>query len=196
MRGHYVLLVAAFALAVTTGCHRGQVRLPVGPGSDRHVWRDPIDLEAYRAPARRLLYTAEPPVGYAEARHRPHQFLSIAVCLNWNVAVRPLPAAFEQLCVLHNDAGVSLSEFTEHDKRLRAILADAGELKSGLDAILAQYDDRLPATSTDAEDVRPAAQDLGTRAKRIIERAAERVAELNPPETQPVPPGADPTAAP
>jgi hypothetical protein len=185
VRRSLVLLLAAFVLASTAGCHRGQVRLRLAPGTDRYVWRDPIDPEAFRAPAGRLLYTAEPPVGYAAARQRPAQILSIALRLNWNAAIRALPEAFDQLCFRHNTAKIALSEFTERQNKLELALSDLNVQKSRLDAVLAQYEAHLPMASGEAGDVRAAAEALLAQAKQINECAAARVAEVVPPELAP-----------
>ena len=188
MRRSLAFVVAALVLVAANGCHRGQVRLPLAPDTDRYVWRDPIDLEAFRAPARLLLYTAEPPVGYAEARHKPGQSLAIALRLNWNAAVRPLPEAFEQLCERHNNAEVALSEFTARENTLLVALHDLTGLKEQLDALLAEYEAHLPITSADAPDARAVTQALRTQAKQINERAAARVADIRRPEAAAEPP--------
>ena len=185
MRGSLAFFAAALILVGAGGCHRGQVRLALAPGAERHVWRDPIDPQAYGAPARLLLYTAEPPVGYAEARHNPGQTLAIAVRLNWNAVVRPLPQAFEQLCERHNRAEVALSEFTARENELRGALRDLANLKTQLDGLVAEYEAHLPLTDADGANARTVTQALRMQAKQVNERAAARIADLQPPEPAP-----------
>jgi len=183
VRSSFALLAVALLVVVASGCHRGQVRIPRDPNADGHVWRDPIDPEAYGALARGLLYTAEPPVGYAEARNKPVQVLAITLRLNWNVAVRPLPEAFEQLCESHNKAAIALSEFTRRENELLTVLHHLTALKAELDVLLADYEARLSVTgpgAPDADTVTPA-----TQAREINARAAARVADILPPDAAP-----------
>ena len=182
MRNSPVVLVAALLLVVCGGCHRGQVRIQVAPGVDRRVWRDPLQPEQYRAPARRLLYTAEPPVGYAEARHVPGQSLAVALRLNWNAAVRPLADSFDRLRERHNAADVTLREFNSRQDELLAALAALADLKQQLDGQLAEYEANLPTAGSPSAGGGLMPQAVRARAKQINERAAERVARVRPPE--------------
>jgi len=182
VRNSPAVLVAALLLVVSSGCHRGQVRIQVAPGVDRRVWREPLQPEQYRAPARRLLYTAEPPVGYAEARHMPGQSLAVALRLNWNAAVRPLADSFDQLRKRHNAADITLREFASRQDELLAVLVDLADLKRQLDDLLAEYEANLPTADSPSADGGLMTKAVRARAKQINERAAERVARVRPPE--------------
>jgi len=178
-----VALLAAFAGLALAGCHRGQIRLPTAAGAEGHTWRNPVDLEIYRAPARALLYTVEPPVGYAEARHRPGRSLAIALRLNWNAAVRPLSDAFERLAMEHNAAEIALSDFTDRERNLGFVLDALRPLRARFDGLLAEYDDLMSATEPDSPDQYSATNAIRARARQINLEAAECVAAVCCPES-------------
>jgi hypothetical protein len=134
-----VALVLPLFLLVPTGCHREQVRLRTAAGSDRYVWRQLIETGRLQESCRGLLYTIEPPLGYAQARTGQPQSFVFNARLRWNAAVRPLCAELAELARRHNQARVSLAEFEQIRGSLDAAVAELEPLKARLEDALDTY---------------------------------------------------------
>ncbi|MFO8006970.1 MAG: hypothetical protein R6V05_04455 [Candidatus Brocadiia bacterium] len=134
-----VVLILPLFLLVPMGCHREQVRLRASAGSNRYVWRHLIETGRLQESCRELLYTIEPPLGYAQARTGQPQSFVFNARLRWNAAVRPLCAELVELARLHNQARVSLAEFEQVRKSLDAAVAELEPMKVRLEDALDTY---------------------------------------------------------
>jgi len=134
-----VVLFLPLFLLVPTGCHREQVRLRTAAGSDRYVWRQLIETGRLQSSCRELLYTTDPPLGYAQARTGQPQSFVFNARLRWNAAVRPLCAELGALARRHNQARVSLAEFEQIRGSLNAAVAQLEPLRARLEDALNAY---------------------------------------------------------
>jgi hypothetical protein len=133
------ICLALLALAAAAfGCHKGQVRLPLAPGAGDYIWRAPIRVAECRNYWTDLLFTAEPPIGYAAGRYRSANGFSLNCKLRWNDCVRDLGRLFEDLCVAHNRGTISLQTF---ERRQEALLRAAGELEARKEEIAAAIEE-------------------------------------------------------
>ena len=186
---HWIAM--ALSMLAVTGCHRGLIRLREAPGSDRHVWRAPLDVQQFASPCEDLFYVVEPPIGYSMARHRPLKGFTLQAKARWTTAVMPLSSLFESLAGRHNRAELSVQEFETARAQLLEATARLAEKKAALDAVLEQYDAaRAAAALPDANAVQKERaeehmQDARSRAETLIEDGRRYVESLTAPHSPP-----------
>jgi hypothetical protein len=197
------LCVAAAVMALwATGCHKGQIRMQVAPGSWRHEWRDPLVPEDFQCPASDLLYLVEPPVGFAPARQRPLEGFLPNARLRWNDSVKPLCRYFDLLCREHNQAALTVQGFVERRDALLVAAADVSRERQSFEEMLGAFrasETHLAqaravqgeADRDQIERVQAEIEVVRDTADRMIRRVAERVRGLEPAPNEPAATAAD-----
>jgi predicted ATP-dependent endonuclease of OLD family len=129
----------AFVLTLLTGCHSGQVRLQLAPGTSRYVWHDLITPGQWRDLYQALTYEVKAPLGYARGRGQEAEGSIVNAQLRWNDAVSPLGGLFEDLLNDHNKALITFSEFQKRKGQLTDAAASLTGLRVQLDSAIADY---------------------------------------------------------
>jgi hypothetical protein len=172
LRGAVLCALTVVLLGATAGCHNGQVRMRLAPGSHKYVWQAPITATQCRQFYEDLTYEVKPAVGYGPGRGEEMERFSVDARLRWNDAVHPLSGLFEGLCHDHNRALISLNEFEKRKSQLTVAASALAGLKKKLNAAMDDY-----GKARELETANRGA--VGQKAKAAIFRAHQQMAAVS-----------------
>jgi hypothetical protein len=170
--------LALLALALLPGCHNGQVRLEVSPGSNSYVWQDAIAPEQCRSFYQGLFYPPQPAVGYAQGRGQDVERFILNAQVRWNDAVNPLGDLFEKLCERQRNAQITVSELQKRQAQLTDAAVSLAELRTQLDSATDDYRKARKQETENRGAVGSAAAAAMARAHQAMDAASQRVEDI------------------
>jgi exonuclease VII small subunit len=171
------------ALVLLSACHRNMVRLRVAPDSAEHVWRRPLSPGQLGTACRELLFTVEPPLGYARGRTRRLEGFQFNIRVRWNVTVDPVCGAVTELYERHNAGDITVLEFEQRREALSRAVSQLADRQGRLQAALADYREARDAlleadTETSPPEMWERLQSAQKRAEDILNSAAQLAASV------------------